>query len=371
MAQTETVDSGAQTPEPLGYADDVRNDVAEVYKSLKAKAAEDEKEPDDAPADEHPEPVADERPRGADGKFVAKDKTEIQEAAPEKVEAAPAVILPTDDKTKPSVEQPSTAAVVAPVSWAADAKALWASLPPAIQQAVSKRETEMANGGRQWSEEKRRFETTLAPLAQETARLGMSVEQGLNALLSAHHRLNRDPAGAIAQLAQQYGVDLATLASNPPAEQSRFDPMVSQLTQHVSSLESQLQGFLQNQTMGVVDKFAAENPHYAAVEEQIASLIPLIQQREPGLSPSEVLTKAYDQAIWLNPDVRQKLIDEQAQTAQQQQQQALQAKAQKAAKAAVSVKGSSNGVAPAPKAPPSGGDVYDDVRNAIHQLRMQ
>lgn len=367
MSKEQIDDSGAQAPEPMGYAEEVRNDVAEAIKKL--KGGDEPPKGAEAAADEHPEPVeppADDRARGPDGKFIAKDKTE---AAPEKVEAAPQELPPTDEPTKPSV-QPAQAAIAAPVSWAADAKANWATLPPAIQQAVLKREEEIANGGRQWSEEKRRYQSTLAPLIEETQKRGISPEQGLNTLLAAQRMLDRDPASAIAHLAQQYGVDLANLASNPPAEQPRFDPMVSQLSQHVQALESQLSGFLQNQTMGVVEKFAAEHPHYEAVEEQIARLIPLIQQNEPGLNPSDVLTKAYDQAIWLNPDVRLKLIEEQ--TKPQQQVQAVQAKAQKAAKAAVSVKGSSNGSPVVQKAPVnSGGDVYSDVRDAINQLRMQ
>lgn len=371
MAENQDLMTEAQTSERVNYADEVRNDVAEAIKSLKTKA-EPDNEPEAVSDDGHPEPVEaapDERPRGPDGKFLAKDKTETPEAAPEK--AAPETKLPPVDNTaKPSVEQPSTAVAAAPVSWAADAKTVWATLPPAVQQAVLKREEEIANGGRQWSEEKRRYQSTLAPLLEETQKRGISPEQGLNTLLAAQRMLDRDPSSAIAHLAQQYGVDLATLASNPPAEQPRFDPMVSQLSQHVQALESQLSGFLQNQTMGVVEKFAADHPHYEAVEEQIARLIPLIQQSEPGLNPSDVLTKAYDQAIWLNPDVRSKLIEEH--TKPQQQVQAVQAKAQKAAKAAVSVKGSSNGSPVVQKAPVnSGGDVYDDVRAALTQLRMQ
>lgn len=367
MDPKELDDAVAQTPansEPVSQADDVRNDVAEAIKSLKAKS--EPVQEDDAPADDHPEPEAkDERPRAADGKFIPKAEAAPKEAAP-----AEPKLPPVDNTAKPSTEQPSTAVVAAPVSWAADVKAVWPTLPPAVQQAVAKREAEMAAGGRQWSEEKRRYEATLAPLVQETQRLGIDPQQGLNALLEAHRKLNRDPASAIAQLAQQYGVDLATLASNPPAHQpQQFDPMVSQLTNHVTRLESQLQGFLQTQTLSVVEQFAQDHPHYAAVEAEIAELIPSVQRANPGLSPSDVLSKAYERAIWLNPEVRSQLIQEQ--TAPQAKVASLAEKQQKSAKAAVSIKASSNG-ASAPKAQPvaSGGSVYDDVRAAIHQLRQ-
>lgn len=360
--------------EPVSQAEDVRNDVAAALTSLKAKAAEAAPAEVEAPADDHPEPLdkgdhPSDPKRYADGTF----KPVKQEAAPEKAAAPDPKLPPVDNTAKPSTEQPSTAVGAAPVSWAAEAKASWASLPPAIQNAVLKREAEVSNGFRQKSDEVRRYEQVIAPVAQEAARLGMQPDQAINALMSAHHMLQQDAPAAIARLAQQYGVDLATLASNPPAIQAqpRHDPMVSQLTQHVSKLESQLSGFLQNQTLGVVEKFASEHPHYAAVEEDIARLIPIVQQSNPGLPAHDVLTKAYEQAIWVNPDVRARLIAEQAAQTQQKQAETLQVKAKQAAKAAVSIRGASNG-ANAPKMPPpnSGGDVYDDVRAAIHALRQ-
>src|SRR5690606_28354560 len=144
----------------------------------------------------------------------------------------------------------------------------------------------------------------------------------------------------------------------------------SQLTQHVSQLESQLSGFLQNQTLGVVEKFASEHPHYAAVEEDIARIIPIVQQSNPGLPAHDVLSKAYEQAIWVNPEVRAQLIAEQAAQAQQKQAETIKVKSAQAQKAAVSIKGASNGASAAKMPPPSGGDVYDDVRAAIQSLRQ-
>jgi hypothetical protein len=365
--------SAPATVEHVNPADDVRNDVAEAIKSLKGQAAEAAPVEAEATADDHPEPIGKEDhptdpARFADGKF----KPTKSEAAP--VEAAPDPKLPPVDNTaKPSTEQPSTAVGAAPVSWAAEAKASWASLPPAIQNAVLKREAEVSSGFRQKSEEVRRYEQVIAPVAQEAARLGLQPDQAINALMSAHHALQQNAPAAIARLAQQYGVDLATLASNPPAiqQQPRHDPMVSQLTQHVSKLESQLSGFLQNQTLGVVEKFASENPHYAAVEEDIARLIPMVQQANPGLPAHDVLSKAYEQAIWVNPDVRAKLIAEQTAQAQQKQAETIKVKSAQAAKAAVSIRGASNGAsAPKMPTPASGGDVYDDVRAAINSLRQ-
>ena len=88
---------------------------------------------------------AGDRPRGPDGKFIAKTAD-----AP----AAPAT--PTPDRAEPTAATaaPSTAqAVSPPVSWSAEAKAAFAALSPAVQQAVLKREKEVSDGFAQKSAE--------------------------------------------------------------------------------------------------------------------------------------------------------------------------------------------------------------------------
>lgn len=389
MAEKIVDDVVAEAPAPVEHvsqADEVRNDVAEAIKSLKTKAAPEVEAP--TVVDDHPDPIEDKGDHPSDPKRYADGtfKPVKQEAAPEKA-AAPDPKLPsTDAVTKASTQVDSNQSSAPPVGWTADGKQAWAALqqqignlPPEIQTSVRalqreavRREEQMNAGGRQWSEEKRRYEQVIAPVAQEAAKLGLQPDQAINALMAAHRALQQNAPVAIARLAQQYGVDLATLASNPPAiqEQARPDPMVSQLTQHVSKLESQLSGFLQNQTLGVVEKFASEHPHYAAVEEDIARLIPMVQQTNPGLPAHEVLTKAYEQAIWANPDVRAKLISEQTAQAQQSKTETIKVKSAQAQKAAVSIKGASNGSAAGKMPPPTGGDVYDDVRAAIQSLRQ-
>lgn len=369
-----------ETPEVLNPVDDVRNDVAAALAQLRG-------EPD------KPEPVEAETPPEVEAKpdHPSDPKRYLDGTfKPVKTEAAPAAPVdpkstPVDNTAKASIPA-STPMDAPPAGWGADGKQAWTALKsalptlsPDVQASVSaihaaavKREQDFDAGARQWSEQKRRYEQTLSPLIQETQRLGIAPEEGLKALLGAHRMLTNPETApqAIAQLAQQAGVDLAALASNPPAIQTpRTDPAVPHLQQTISTLESRLNGFLQNQTLGVIEKFASANPHYAAVESDVARLIPLVQQAEPGLSPAEVLQKAYDQAVWVNPEVRSKLIAEQHAKAESERIAAVQTKQAKSQKAAVSIRGSSNGAAPPPKVV-NGGDVYDDVRAAIHSLRQ-
>lgn len=356
--------------ETVDHRDDVNADVAAALASLKGEpserpAVEATAEPE-APV-EAPEAVeqpSEGRTRGPDGKFIAKEAKPAEVAAPEPK-------LPTPESpTKPS-EQPSTAAVAAPVSWSADAKQTWASLPPAVQQAVLKREQEASNGFRQYSEKVAQYEQALAPIAQEASRRGMSPDDAIKRLIDGNMFLETQPEQAILWLAQKNGIDLANLASNPPApQQVRTDPAVAQLSQHYSTLEQRIQQFELSQNMTIAQQFAASKPHYADVEDQLPGFIKEVKAIDPSLTGLDLLEKAYERAIWLNPDVRAKVLAAENEAAEKAKIAQLQTKSTQAAKAAVSVKGSSAPAAPPKqKASNDGGTVYDDVRSALHQLR--
>ncbi len=336
--------------EPVSARDEINNDVVRAISSLKAEA-----EPETIEAEE---PVA-ERTRAADGKFAAKE--------PEAAKPAPEQKLPPTEDVAKANEQPSTVAAVPPVSWAADAKQAWASIPPAVQQAVLKREQEASNGIRQYSEKTARYEQALAPAAQEAAKRGLSVDDGIKRLIDGNTFLEQQPAQAILWLAQKNGIDLAELVSNPP-QQVRADPMVSQVSQTVSTLEQRLQQIEFGQNLTVAQQFAASKPHYADVEEILPDLIKEVRTINPHLSGMDLLEKAYERAVWLNPDVRQKVIAAENAKVAQNQVSKVAEKSTQASRAAVSVKGSSAG-AQAPRRAESNGNAFDDVRAAIHQLR--
>ena len=340
--------------EAVDHQDDVQNDVRAAFASLKG---------DEAPAGPEPDSAVKTLVRGADGKFIPK------EAAPEV--AAPDPKLPTaESPTKPS-EQPSQAQVAAPVSWSADAKQMWASIPPAVQQAVLKREMEASNGIRQYSGKVAQYEQALAPIAEEATKRGMSEGDAIKRLIDGNTFLEQQPHQAILWLAQKNGIDLAELASNPPAiqQQARPDPAYAQVSQTVSTLEQRLQQIEFGNNLTVAQQFAASKPHYADVEDQLPDFIREVQKLEPGLTGLPLLEKAYERAIWLNPDVRAKVNAAERAEADKARVATVQAKATQASKAAVSVKGSSANAAPPKRQAASSGDAYDDVRQAIHQLR--
>lgn len=355
---------------PVDYREDVNNDVAAAIASLKG----DTDPPESRAVPESPEEVAasgdagqegkaetvDGRPRAPDGKFLPKDSAAEVAAQPK--------LPPAEDVTKASA-QPSQA-VTPPVSWAAEAKQAWASIPPAVQQAVLKREQEASNGIRQYSEKVAHYEQALAPIAQEATRRGMSPDDAIKRLIDGNTFLETQPAQAILWLAQKNGLDLNELASNPPAfqQQARPDPVISQVSHTVQTLEQRLAQIEFGNNLTLAQQFAASKPYYADVEEQLPDFIKEVQRIDPSLTGIALLEKAYERAIWLNPDVRSKVQAAERETAEKARLATVQAKATQASKAAVSVKGSSATAAPPRQAASSGGDIYDDVRAAIRQV---
>lgn len=335
--------------EPVSARDEINNDVVNAIASLKG-------EPE---VPEAKEPEAKDLVRGPDGKFAPKEATPAVAAADPK-------LPPAEDVAKVN-EQPSTVAAVPPVSWAADAKQAWASIPPAVQQAVLKREQEASNGIRQYSEKTARYEQALAPVAQAAQARGMSVDDGIKRLIDGNTFLETKPVEAIMWLAQKNGIDLAELASNPP-QQVRAEERGPQVVQTDPVLVQRLQQVEFRQNYSIAQQFAASKPHYAMVEEHLPAAIVEVRTLDPTLDGFDLLEKAYERAIWLNPDIRSQVTAaENAKTAQTQVAK-VQEKSSQASRAAVSVKGSSAG-APAPRRAESNGSAFDDVRAAIQQLK--
>jgi hypothetical protein len=309
----------------------------------------------DVPAPEAPEVAeTDGRARGPDGKFIP--KTETPAVAAEK---APATEIPSTDAAKASTEAAQTATNAPPAGWTAAEKAEWTKLSPVAQAAISRREAEIANGGRQWSEEKRRYEAVLSPVAEAARRNGMNTEQGLQALLNAQSFLERDPTAAIKWLAQSHGVNLATLAGQPDdvpsAQAPDIEAIVRQAVQRsvapiVAPIQQRWQQEEQRQTemttQMVVD-FAAAKDHelFGSVEQDIMDLIPPLKERNPNWSPQQVLQEAYDRAVFANPSTRQTLLATREQAAEEKRRTEAAQRATKARGAAVSVTGSPQGSA--------------------------
>lgn len=308
--------------------DDIRADVIAAFEKHSKPAPE----PVAAASEDESAPSPD-RPRNERGQFIKAD------GAVEQPEAEPVTDADPPQDTQEQVSEP----VAAPKGWSADAKAKWATLDPSIQAEVLKRESDMDNGGRQWSEEKRSYEQALAPLDGFAQRYQLDRSGALTRLLDWQQALEQDPHGAILQLAQLSGVDLNQPYQQQQSQPAPYDPRFDGIAATVNELQ-------QTHINAEIDRFKAAqgHEHFDQVRVKMGELM----ERDPKLS----MEQAYDQAIWLDPSIRAELIKAQAQPLQQKAKE--QQQVQKS-KAAASPKGSGpSGEAPRPKGE------YNSVREA-------
>lgn len=351
--------------------DDLRSMLTAEFEKVEApvEAATDTK------TEQTEKPV--QRQRDATGRFIKADGSidpdqSERPADKPKAAAAPAKTeLTASDKPG---EQPVTAPTLSsgpPPSWAADAKATWATLSPAVQQAVLKREQEASNGIRQWSERAKVLDETITPLRALASQKGMDEREGLNRLISAQNALDRDPVNAIKWLAQSYGLDIRAIADgSAPSQQPSPQQFIQPIEQRLMTLEQRIQ--MQQEAeqaqrltslQSEVDKFAADKPHFAAVENEMMAAIPAIKQMNPGLSPQQILDKAYRMAVAANDDVSALVRADETAKADAERKTAAQTKVSQARAASVSIRGAPVNTAGAAAA--SKGTVRDDLMAAF------
>jgi hypothetical protein len=269
--------------------------------------------------------------RGSDGKFQPKTPAVEGEAPPAaEIEA----VQPTDQ-----TPEPAAPAIEAPVSWTAEMKAKWSSLPPDVQAYAAQRERETAQALTRYGQQVKQFEPLAGILEQNKVvfeRNGVKPEQGVQLLLQAQAMLDQDPISGIAEIARRYGVDLGSLqgAQTQAPELLALRAEISNLKQQLSETSSQVRTREERETSArreaaeaIVSDFRKANPDFDLVETEVINLIPLVRERTPGLSEKEILAKAYEEAGWLNPAIRAKRqADENAKQQAEQRKKADEAK---------------------------------------------
>lgn len=308
----------ASIPDPE-EKDDLRADIVAAWD----KHSQDGDTP--TVAEETPSVPSSQRLRDpATGQFMKADGTVDPDQSPEPITDAD---IPQDKPQEPSP------ANEAPKGLSADMRAKWQTLDPSVQAEFVRREAAIDNGGRQWSEEKRAYEQQLAPLAEFAQRYQLDNGMALTRLLDWQRALEANPREAILQLAQLSGVNLGTPNQQQP-QPVIYDPRVDGVAATVNSLlsthiQSQIEAF----------KAAPGHEHFDKVSVEMGELMEKFPNKYPETSKG--MEDAYQAVIWLNPEVRSALI--QQQTAPQRQQQQV-----TRAKAAAMPKGSGpNGNAPA------------------------
>lgn len=273
--------------------DDLGGDIERAMAELSGATETPAEPPAEAPPPETEAP-SDGRVRGPDGKFVAKPPEPEQSApASPDVQAAP----------PPETSRP-------PHTLKATLKAKWATLDPEVRQEFERVEAEAQNAKNEWSpkgERLNKFDALFTPFKEEFALSGIDEFTAAQQLLAAHQFLKRDPNGAIAHLARQYGASLNGVPVSQPTQNQPQDesPALAELRQQVASLTQSLQQQSQAKEQELQQSAVSEweafrndpaNPYAENVKTDMALLL-----RE---GRAQTIAEAYQAALWLNPETR-------------------------------------------------------------------
>jgi hypothetical protein len=262
--------------------------------------------------------VADTRsdpPRDESGKYAKQDAA-AKPAEPVEVE---------------KVERPS--------SWKKDYWEKYDKLDPDLRGYILQRENEYKAGLGAYNNEvkaAKALKEAIDPFMADLQRHNIEPSTWIRNLGNAHQTLALGSPQAkmqmFAQLARDYGVDLRVLAGNGQQQAPQMDPTIQYLAQNLNGLQQQWQQFQTQQQAAeqqsiqeTIQGFSADvdkHPHFEAVRETMAGLL------QSGMAQN--LQEAYDRAVWMAPEVREKVLAAQQQQSQQsrlEQQKSVAAKA--------------------------------------------
>ena len=251
---------------------------------------------------------ADAKPRDEVGRFKAK----IGDPASPSSSASPIIGEAT---AQPGVIGQPAALSQAPNTWTADAKAKFSTLEPWAQQEILKREQDISRGMSAHDQERtfgKSVKEVVSPYLPMIQAEGATPEQAIQSLLNTAYRLRTssqaEKAQLISGLARQYGVDIGSFQQQ---DSQPVDPTISALQQEVYRLSSAMtqqrqqdMSYQEQQAQQLVEQFAIDPTHsyFPQVRDQMGKLM------NAGLAKD--LQDAYEQAILVNPEVRQKVISQ-------------------------------------------------------------
>lgn len=308
--------------------------MSDLRTALESAFESDEAPVTETPVVETPTEVvetAPDRPRDEAGKFAPKAENVEQEITP--APEPPARKAPSS--WKPAAQEAFLKADRGETLTSEEIKLLTAE--------AERRENDFHKGVSEFkthSERARAYDQAIAPFQKHLASLNVDAPTAISALMRADVILRTsDPATKsqyFAQLARQYGVDLGNVQQPP-----EVDPQTKYLMDQMQTLRQQ-QEVWQNQIQqqeaakanGVIHQMASDTakyPHFEAVRGDMADLLQAGKTDDPD--------KAYEMAVWMRPDIRSTLIEQQRAEAQRKAEET--ARLQRARTASASVKGSS------------------------------
>lgn len=232
--------------------------------------------------------------------------TIADESPAPKVEATKEEGTASPETDKATIEP---AKVEPPKSWTAAAKAKFAALDPDIQKEVLKREGDVEKGFSEYADDRKyaqSLKSVIDPYMAIITAEGGTPATAVHDLLNTAYQLRtgnpQQKAWLIQSIIKQYGVDMS-LASQGDEEQY-IDPVLAETQNKVKHLEGEISRQRTDAANKAISDFKSkpENVHFDALQGKMADLITAGQ--------AKTLEDAYEQAKWLVPEVRAKILAE-------------------------------------------------------------
>lgn len=299
---------GETGPDTAAMAETISNDLFGDEGELTPSPSRD----DDSP--ESSGPSASTRPRTPDGKFAAKEAT---------AEVTPGPASPVTEQAPEAPVAPAAPLFSPPKTWRKEAAEAFATLPPLVQEEITKREQDIFRGISQYKEHAQIgqvFDTTLKPMLPLFQKYNLNPADAAKRALTAHFNLTLAAPEVKVELARtllrDYGIPLEALGlpdgttsavqaqSNPILEQriSQLQQQLAEVGQTTTFMQQRYAEQVRSQTRGTVDKFA-DDPANIYFNDLTDDMVRLIQS-----GAAQDLPEAYEKAVWLNPVVRAKEI---------------------------------------------------------------
>ena len=286
----------------MSDGDDIELTIRESIEELKARNGTDEEKAQDESTDE-----ADE------------EETEATET------------VPTTEKEAPA---PPTEYVDPPHTWKADGKEWFKKQPIEAQKELRRRHDDMEkqfhNINTEWRKVKQEssdIDEALKPFERQWGQAGIPRAEGVQRLARAQMKLDANPQQAIAEIAKSYGLQVSFGGEFAGHTAPQYDqaPLrdvygrIQSIEQALTAEREQIKFQKAQQTLTELHSVRDEKDDYGRSlrpelqdDQFVESLAPLyagFQQREPDLTPSELLKRAYTAATGKNPESRQQQIE--------------------------------------------------------------
>jgi hypothetical protein len=241
--------------------------------------------------------------------------------------------LPPEGTIEPDKPAAPVPTIDPPNSWAAEARAHWAKLPPEAQTYIAQRESEAHKAITSYGERLKSYEPldkVITQFKSDFEKRGLDAPRALATLFEAQRQLDNNPIDGLISIGLSYGIDLRSLLAGQQGALPASDPRVGQVQQEVQTIKQTLEQQLKQQQeqqaaadAAMVKEFAKDKPHFEDVRALMASFM------KDG--HAETLQDAYDMAVNASPKIRARIQADQR-AAEEKKRQELESKAQEEAK---------------------------------------